>query len=246
MRQATTLPARPLYPDADAAPDIPYPSERGRTRRRPPHHARDRRPAGRDPGRPSAGARSPALRGAQPVAGKRGGRSLPSRPPRAVVLAPAGRDADPAGRRGPRARRRRPRRARTWDHRPPEASDAARHGQRERAPGGGRPALPEGRDLAARGGDLRLQARGPFWRLRVGELRIVCWIDDEARRIVVLRVAHRNEVDRACGPWIARTSEDRAPCSGRRIGRQLLELARSCRRQVDPPGRIAHPSLDDL
>ena len=33
----------------------------------------------------------------------------------------------------------------------------------------------------------------PFWRLRVGELRIVCWIDDEARRIVVLRVARRNE-----------------------------------------------------
>ena len=33
----------------------------------------------------------------------------------------------------------------------------------------------------------------PFWRLRAGDLRIVYWIDDEARRIVVVRVVRRNE-----------------------------------------------------
>lgn len=33
----------------------------------------------------------------------------------------------------------------------------------------------------------------PFWRLRVGDLRIVYSIDDEARTIVVVRVVRRNE-----------------------------------------------------
>jgi mRNA interferase RelE/StbE len=36
-------------------------------------------------------------------------------------------------------------------------------------------------------------AGSPFWRLRVGDLRIVYAIDDAARTIVVLRVARRNE-----------------------------------------------------
>lgn len=36
-------------------------------------------------------------------------------------------------------------------------------------------------------------AGGPFWRLRVGDLRIVYAIDDGARAIVVLRVARRGE-----------------------------------------------------
>lgn len=36
-------------------------------------------------------------------------------------------------------------------------------------------------------------AGSPFWRLRVGDLRIVHGIDDAARAVVVLRVARRNE-----------------------------------------------------
>lgn len=36
-------------------------------------------------------------------------------------------------------------------------------------------------------------AGSPSWRLRVGDLRIVYWIDEGARTIVVLRVARRNE-----------------------------------------------------
>jgi mRNA interferase RelE/StbE len=41
-------------------------------------------------------------------------------------------------------------------------------------------------------GALRL-AGGPFWRLRVGDLRIIFVIDEQAQAIVVLRVARRNE-----------------------------------------------------
>jgi mRNA interferase RelE/StbE len=33
----------------------------------------------------------------------------------------------------------------------------------------------------------------PFWRLRVGDLRVVYSIDDGARTVVVLRVVRRNE-----------------------------------------------------
>jgi len=36
-------------------------------------------------------------------------------------------------------------------------------------------------------------AGGPSWRLRVGDLRLVYWIDDAARTVVILRVARRNE-----------------------------------------------------
>jgi len=32
-----------------------------------------------------------------------------------------------------------------------------------------------------------------FWRLRVGDVRVVYAIDEKARRVVVLRVARRNE-----------------------------------------------------
>lgn len=32
-----------------------------------------------------------------------------------------------------------------------------------------------------------------LWRLRVGDLRVVCLIDDDARLIVVLRIARRSE-----------------------------------------------------
>ena len=36
-------------------------------------------------------------------------------------------------------------------------------------------------------------AGGPFWRLRVDDLRIVYLVDEAARTIVVVRVARRNE-----------------------------------------------------
>jgi len=36
-------------------------------------------------------------------------------------------------------------------------------------------------------------AGSPFWRLRVGDVRIVCRIDEAEHAIVVLRVARRNE-----------------------------------------------------
>jgi len=41
-------------------------------------------------------------------------------------------------------------------------------------------------------GALRSRDRD-YWRLRVGDLRIVYLIDDERRLVVVLRVARRNE-----------------------------------------------------
>jgi mRNA interferase RelE/StbE len=41
----------------------------------------------------------------------------------------------------------------------------------------------------------------PFWRLRIGDLRIVYGIDDGLRLVVVLRVARRNEATyRRIGP----------------------------------------------
>jgi mRNA interferase RelE/StbE len=41
-------------------------------------------------------------------------------------------------------------------------------------------------------GTLRVQGTD-FWRLRVGELRIIFLVDDDARLVVVLRVARRSE-----------------------------------------------------
>jgi mRNA interferase RelE/StbE len=41
-------------------------------------------------------------------------------------------------------------------------------------------------------GAMRL-VDGDWWRLRVGDLRIVYAIDDEQRLVIVLRVARRNE-----------------------------------------------------
>jgi mRNA interferase RelE/StbE len=32
-----------------------------------------------------------------------------------------------------------------------------------------------------------------FWRIRVADLRVICTIDDDARSVVVLRVARRSE-----------------------------------------------------
>jgi mRNA interferase RelE/StbE len=33
----------------------------------------------------------------------------------------------------------------------------------------------------------------PFWRLRVGELRVILVIDDDVRLVVILKVARRSE-----------------------------------------------------
>lgn len=41
-------------------------------------------------------------------------------------------------------------------------------------------------------GGIRLRDRD-YWRLRVGDLRIVYLVDDERRLVVILRVARRNE-----------------------------------------------------
>ena len=44
---------------------------------------------------------------------------------------------------------------------------------------------------ALRGSDL-----GGFWKYRVGDYRLICRIEDEIIRILVLRVGHRREVYR--------------------------------------------------
>ena len=46
-------------------------------------------------------------------------------------------------------------------------------------------------------------------------------------------------------PWIAGKGEDRAAHARCRVRRQLAELALGCRRKLDRPGRIAHPSADE-
>jgi len=40
-------------------------------------------------------------------------------------------------------------------------------------------------------GDLRT-----YWRYRVGAYRVICYIDDHALRVLVIRVAHRKDVYR--------------------------------------------------
>lgn len=35
-----------------------------------------------------------------------------------------------------------------------------------------------------------------LWRYRVGEYRLICWIDDQGTTVRVLRVAHRKEAYR--------------------------------------------------
>jgi mRNA interferase RelE/StbE len=39
-------------------------------------------------------------------------------------------------------------------------------------------------------------ALGAFWRYRVGDFRIVCDIQDDEPRVLVLRIGHRREVYR--------------------------------------------------
>jgi len=35
-----------------------------------------------------------------------------------------------------------------------------------------------------------------LWRYRIGDLRLICRLDDEAQRVLILRVAHRKEAYR--------------------------------------------------
>ena len=115
--------------------------------------------ARRDAGRPAAAPRPAAVRRAQPVAGQRRGRPLPPGPPRAGVLGPADAGDDPPRRHGDRRRRRRARRRGPRDHRHPQGAEHARRRAGRGAPGRRRATLDEGRDLAAGGSRLRLQAR---------------------------------------------------------------------------------------
>lgn len=52
--------------------------------------------------------------------------------------------------------------------------------------------------ILALGHDPRPPGAGPvagtaFWRVRVGDVRVICAILDEARVVIILRVARRNE-----------------------------------------------------
>jgi mRNA interferase RelE/StbE len=43
-------------------------------------------------------------------------------------------------------------------------------------------------------GAAKLKGYAQYWRIRVGDYRVVYRIDDQLREIVVTRIAHRNEV----------------------------------------------------
>lgn len=53
--------------------------------------------------------------------------------------------------------------------------------------------LEDPRSIAER---LKGNTLGPFWRYRVGDYRIIASIEDEALRVLVVRVGHRREVYR--------------------------------------------------
>ncbi len=38
--------------------------------------------------------------------------------------------------------------------------------------------------------------KGGLWRYRIGDFRLICRLDDEAQRVLILRVAHRKEAYR--------------------------------------------------
>ena len=46
------------------------------------------------------------------------------------------------------------------------------------------------------GGALTGPALGAFWRYRVGDFRIICDIEDEALRVLVIEIGHRSEIYR--------------------------------------------------
>jgi mRNA interferase RelE/StbE len=45
-------------------------------------------------------------------------------------------------------------------------------------------------------GALKLTGLRNRWRLRIGDYRILCEIDDTARQVLILRIAHRRDVYR--------------------------------------------------
>ena len=51
-------------------------------------------------------------------------------------------------------------------------------------------------DPRAIGKALRGSQLGEFWRYRVGDFRLICKIEDDRVRVLVLRVGHRREVYR--------------------------------------------------
>ena len=46
------------------------------------------------------------------------------------------------------------------------------------------------------GAALQGERFGEFWKYRVGDYRIICRIDDDRLRILVLRMGHRREIYR--------------------------------------------------
>ncbi|MCX8049225.1 MAG: type II toxin-antitoxin system RelE/ParE family toxin [Methylohalobius sp.] len=51
-------------------------------------------------------------------------------------------------------------------------------------------------DPRAIGEALKGSALGEFWKYRVGDFRIIAHIEDQALRILVVRIGHRKEVYR--------------------------------------------------
>lgn len=51
-------------------------------------------------------------------------------------------------------------------------------------------------DPRAIGEALRGKELGVFWKYRIGDYRLICRIEDEIIRILVLRIGHRREVYR--------------------------------------------------
>ena len=49
-------------------------------------------------------------------------------------------------------------------------------------------------DLRALGEALRGNDLGRFWKYRIGDYRLICDIQDQVIRILVLRVGHRREI----------------------------------------------------
>jgi mRNA interferase RelE/StbE len=43
-------------------------------------------------------------------------------------------------------------------------------------------------------GAKKLRGHSDYWRIRIGDYRVIYVIDDTARRIDILRIAHRKEV----------------------------------------------------
>ncbi len=64
---------------------------------------------------------------------------------------------------------------------------------------GGSPWLIEGRvrkGTASETGVAKLQSAADRWRVRVGDHRVIYRVNDEGRKVTVLRIAHRREVYR--------------------------------------------------